>query len=364
MSQHKPFEPESRDPLERNSDPPEPTQSERRLRSSVNPGASERPGRPSVRPSAFGAPRPSTRPSARPSAAPKPAAPSKPPTIAGRRFEEDEDDRDADTAPGLIFTAATATTPAKLSEAPSRFSSQPPGPIPVPTTARSSAPMPMPMPSSAPPLQLVLAKTSLPDAPAHMVMPAQAAPAAPADPRRASGSVLVFAVMLCAAAVPIGRYAMRRPPEPAPETVPARALMERPSTKPAVAKADMPAPAPAKVDRLGEIMAGLPAEASQASQYLVDHAIRARDSGELALAETLLGRASALDDRNPHPAFALAQLRFEQGNYEGAEGWIANAVRLRPRRAEYRRLYAEILLRLGREHEAHEEQRKAKRLHD
>jgi len=354
MAQEEPFEPTSQDSLERNSDVPEPTQSERRLRSSVRAGSSERPSRPSVRPSAFGLPRPSTRPSL----APESPRTSRRPPDASASDRDDEDERDADTSPGLVFTAASPSASLRASTPPRGRS------IPSP---RSSAPAPIPV--ASPPLQLVLAKTSLPDAPAHMAMPMPAAPAAPADTRRTGTSIAIFAVMLCAAAVPFARYALKRAPEPATDRALAQPAQATAAPAPKVVAAK-PSPAaqvavqPAKVDRLPEIMAGLPPEAGQASEYLVDHAIRARDSGELPLAETLLGRASELDDRNPHPAFALAQLRFAQGNYEGAEGWIANAIRLRPRRAEYRKLYAEILTRLGRDHEARDEQRKAQRLQD
>ncbi len=202
------------------------------------------------------------------------------------------------------------------------------------------------------------------------------------EPRRALTSIAVFAAMLCAAAVPLTRYALKssaeEPPSsthaavqrvepraaPTPPTPPAGAGAHSEATRRSAIAKPAVAAQPERIDRLPGIMAGLPAEASKACEYLVDHAMRARDSSELQLAETLLGRASELDDRNPHPAFALARLRFEQGNYEGAEGWIVNAIRLRPRRAEYRNLYANILTRLGRENEARDERRSAQNFKD
>ncbi len=189
---------------------------------------------------------------------------------------------------------------------------------------------------------------------------------------------MVFAAMICAASVPLGRYVLRpaapkSPPAPSAATPAAAAETSpgAPATKQAPVARDPGAGSTAAFptapdahgeDRLAEIMAELPEDPAQASTYLVDHAVRARDSKQMTLAEMLLGRATELDDRNPNPAFALAQLRFEQGNYEGAEGWLANAIRLRPQRAEYHALYAQILTRLGRESEARDEQRQAQRL--
>jgi len=285
--------------------------------------------------------------------------------------DEEEDDRDADTAPGLNVGSLPAPPGANAQP----FSDPPP---PIPSTPPDRAPLP-PAQSTGPQLQLVLARTSLPDTPSVMLAPPAEAPSRE-EPRRALTSIFVFAAMLCAAAVPLARYALKSSAEEPP--VATHAAMQR--VQPRATSNAAPAPAaaapnqdakgpsalaapaaePERVDRLPEIMAGLPAEASEACEYLVDHAVRARDSNELQLAETLLGRASELDDRNPHPAFALAQLRFEQGNYEGAEGWIANAIRLRPRRAEYRTLYANILSRLGREGEARDERRRAQRFKD
>ncbi len=295
----------------------------------------------------------------------------------------DGDDYDADTSPGLIVSALGSPIhhrpyePAPREES---FSSFPPPVSMRPSQARISARIPseqvLPVSGTLPrmqpaalggsvaTLQLELPQTSLPETPSVFLLPNPATLARPEEPRRALTSILVFAAMLCAAGVPLARYALGS--ESAKSTVMPRAAASAPLARGAARVVPTPsAPQvaePAHVDRQAEILAGLPADPQQGSQYLVDHAVRAKDSGELQLAESLLGRAFELDHHNPHPAFALAKLRFEQNNFEGAEGWIATAVRLRPRRPEYRTLYADVLDRLGREHEANDERRRAKRL--
>ncbi len=426
MSQHTRLDSAPEQPTDRPSEPPEPTQSERRLRSSTTSsvpapsvtGALERISRPSVRPSAFGAPRANSRssvPPAKPSAPAPPATPVSPEAlntksraaggaIGDHPSAERDADYDADTSPGLIVSALASPIHQDFS---AESDSLPPASAlpprnPAAALQRSVLPVARPITtpgassSGGPPLQLVLSRTSLPDAPPAMLAPVQPAQGRPEEPRRAAtSSIAIFAAMLCAAGVPLARYALgseratsnAMPRAAASPPLQRLAAMGARAAQPigaaqAAATSESPAPsaqplAPsppvtttshkrphARADRLAEIMSSLPAETEPASKYLLDHAVRAKDSGQSQLAETLLGRASELDDRNPHPAYELAKLRFEQGNFEGAEGWIANAIRLRPRRAEYRALYAQVLTRLGREREARDERRRAKRYAD
>jgi Flp pilus assembly protein TadD len=174
--------------------------------------------------------------------------------------------------------------------------------------------------------------------------------------------------MLIAAGVGLARYLRQDAPARAAEAPPrpALALLAEPAPVAAQLAPTAPPPEalrpPSLAERMNEMLTSMPKNADAASDYLFERATRAEREGDTAFAEALLGHAFELDEKNPHPAFAMARIRFAQGNLSGAEGWVARAVQLRPRRAEYRRLYAKILDALGRPRQAQHEERRASEL--
>jgi tetratricopeptide (TPR) repeat protein len=86
---------------------------------------------------------------------------------------------------------------------------------------------------------------------------------------------------------------------------------------------------------------------------------RALIRGSLREAEQAFTGIFQVEPENARAAFGLAQVRRAQGDLSGAEGWVQQAIRKRPRRAVYHAFYAEILTELGREDDAVEERLRA-----
>jgi tetratricopeptide (TPR) repeat protein len=196
--------------------------------------------------------------------------------------------------------------------------------------------------------------------------------------------VAAFALVVLASALPVLRYTGvlgGHPVQPAQRSstqAPAAAAMvaaPQASHAEPVLEAAPAAPAPTATRNEGtavdpvtaEVMrieASLPSAPDAAADVLVAASLRALDHGEERLAETLLARALKLDDQNPRAAYALARIRLAQNNLEGAEGWVLAALRLRPKRAEYHALYADILAKQGHASHAKRERRKARSLRE
>jgi hypothetical protein len=318
-----------------------------RLRSDLT--ESTRPVRPSVRPSAFGPPRPSQAPAA--AAADAEPAPSRP--HEAPPFEE----APPEPTPSGTRRRLPREKPLERTEG----ASLPDKPGEPPQTFRADLEELLPFVGTTSSFPRALSLPALPERPSHHRIQ---------DPRRTRLSLAIFGAMLLASAIPLLRYARMETPVPS-ETSPAHEA-SRPAP-PAVVIASQPQPAPAKVKppqetraprslpeaqhealsvSLETIEASLPAEPSAAADQLLREGLKALAAGDARLAEALLGRALKRDDDNPRAHFALAQIRFDQGNLEGAEGWVSLALSKRPRRAEYHTLYARILEGLGRGAEA------------
>lgn len=96
-------------------------------------------------------------------------------------------------------------------------------------------------------------------------------------------------------------------------------------------------------------------ELDQTITSLLADGNRALEADDAPSAERLFARVIELDEDNPRAAYGLARVRLSQNNLSGAEGWIQQAIRKRPRRAMYHALYAEILDKLGNPEAAQEE---------
>ncbi len=97
-------------------------------------------------------------------------------------------------------------------------------------------------------------------------------------------------------------------------------------------------------------------------EAILEEGPRALAAGKERLAEALFARAAELGGDRAPAAAGLAQVRLAQGDLEGAEGWLRTAIRARPRHAAYRLLYADLLERGGRGHEARVERARARSL--
>jgi hypothetical protein len=269
-----------------------------------------------------------------------------------------------------------------------------PEPVHAPDQPSASARsrMPAPAPGEAPPsfkadveelLPLPDATQSLPHIPLAAVFPLGTELEKKAE-GRSLFQVLAFAFVVLASMVPVLRYtgvlggnphgerAQNAPQAsvsativPTPKAPPVAPVAPAPSAAPAPAQLAprvLPGPSDPVSAAVARIEAMLPASPGAASDTLVAEALRALDAGEERLAETLLGRALKLDEQNPRAAYALARIRLAQNNLEGAEGWVLVALRLRPKRAEYHALYAEVLAKQGHTSHAKRERRKAREL--
>jgi tRNA A-37 threonylcarbamoyl transferase component Bud32 len=116
-------------------------------------------------------------------------------------------------------------------------------------------------------------------------------------------------------------------PEPAPVTAPAAAVAA--SEAPF---ASTPAPAPAANDETPRAAVRDPAAAAA----LVAQGERARDAGRLGEAEQLFERALDADPRSHAALIGLSDVEFHRGDYTRAASFAKKAVRLAPRRAQYR----------------------------
>ncbi|HJL44271.1 MAG TPA: hypothetical protein RMG45_00435 [Polyangiaceae bacterium LLY-WYZ-15_(1-7)] len=88
-------------------------------------------------------------------------------------------------------------------------------------------------------------------------------------------------------------------------------------------------------------------EARARSDALRGRAARALAAGDEGEAEALLHRAFLVRPLNPHVSADLARLYLEQDEPGFALPWARRAVRLRRRRAVYRRLLSEVLQAMG-----------------
>ena len=197
---------------------------------------------------------------------------------------------------------------------------------------------------------------SLPPIPLSLFLPAPVSRAPTGG--RALLRVGTFAAVLVAALIPLLRYTgtigdarVSRPLVSAPLNAQS-AQPEPPAPQGQNVEASAPEPAAPAPDPLAALELRLPSDPAEASDALVKHALTKLEAGDTNLAEALVSRALKLDDRNPRAAYALARVRLAQGNLEGAEGWAVLAVERRPRRTEYRALYAQVLERLGRTSDA------------
>ena len=390
-------------------DTPDPTYSETRRRVTESPPEARRG---SMRPTPFGPPRSaSIPPQSMLSPPPTPKSPSTPPTAVPEASDAASFGGDAITGvtrrPGSIPPAAPGSVPPAESASPARFG-QESGVSPRPTpplglrapdvsspSARTRVPKPVPeLGGEKPPsfkadveelLPLPDATQSLPRIPLAAVFPLGTELEKKAE-GRSLFQVLAFALVLLASALPVLRYTGvlggNPPAPPSQHAPPAASAAMLPSTSaptrepeaaanaapalpaaPAPVRSEAPAvdPVTAEVTR---IEATLPSSPDDAADALVAASLHALDRGEERLAETLLARALKLDDQNPRAAYALARIRLTQNNLEGAEGWVLAALRLRPRRAEYHALYADILAKQGHASHAKRERRKARSLRD
>lgn len=236
-------------------------------------------------------------------------------------------------------------------------------------------------PDEEPSPTLPVESQDLPRAPIAQVLPAAKTPAPVHAEGRGYLRVVAFVLVVAASALPVLRYTgvletNRSRDTIAADTPRARAREARAPASASVARAPVsaqpstPSPAPAPqsatknslADTLARIEVSLPSQADAAAEVLVDRAIEAKDAPDFPLADALLSRAFKLDEQNPRVAFTLAQLRLLQNDLKGAEGWALVALELRPKRAEYHMLYAEVLDRGKRPQEARHERGKAREL--
>jgi hypothetical protein len=116
---------------------------------------------------------------------------------------------------------------------------------------------------------------------------------------------------------------------------------------------------PTAAERVERAFWGQPKRVQQALLAEGERALLANDE---RLAETLFARARDFAGDEAQGAYGLARVRLAQGDLEGAQGWIGQAIKQWPRRAEYRALHAEILQRFGRGAEAQLERALARSL--
>ncbi|HEX6239591.1 MAG TPA: tetratricopeptide repeat protein [Polyangiales bacterium] len=339
-----PQETSTPDGAQEGSDLPEPTHSETRPRQAGEGGA-ERAHRSSVRPSAFGLPRaaypsqPPASPTARgltpeaaptaletPRAVPAPGARSTAHAPSGshsdqRALQVGQPEEEGETRPSRRLQNDRSRVVDQLTADAGNVER---APEPSPAAANGLEPQPTRVASQR----------------------------APTRTRRPWASVALFSAMLALSVVPLLRYALsHEQPQAAATMKPASASQVAASMAARVARE------PASASGLGAGVAAPDAGREQQLITLIAAGNRALEEGAISDAERLFGRVVELDEDNPRAAYGLARVRLTQGNLSGAEGWIQLALRKRPRRRAYHALYAEVLMRLGRTDEAHEEER-------
>jgi len=171
-------------------------------------------------------------------------------------------------------------------------------------------------------------------------------------------SLTVFAVVLAGSLTTLLRYADR--PEPA-RTVASAASAPAASSE-AVPRLVVASSAEHRRDAIRHIESTFAGDPTRIGEALLDEAERALDAGDERLAEALFARAYELEHDTGRATFGLARVRLAQGNLEGAEGWVLIAIRAHPQHATYHSLYANVLERWGRLHEAQLERSVARSL--
>ncbi len=346
-----------------------------------------RAARPSVRPSAFGAPRPSPKTAGAHASSGRPSTvPPRPPAELSARTETRM----------VAGSARSEMRPAPLSSRPDFRAGTSAGARQTAIPDARSGPRAAtradtaPTTTSAPPARRGLATDieqllplsqgvrSLPQPPR---LPAfeGAAPSAPPARRLPVASLSVFAVVVASSTASLLHYrnvpaVLRRTEDTrieAPRLEATQRVAATPSGGPSFrSRAEAGAstaleqrgedePDRDAVARIERTFWGKPARIREA---LLEEGRSALSAADDRLAETLFARAAELGGDRSDAATGLAQVRLAQGDLEGAEGWLMVAIRAHPRNSAYRALYADVLERWGRHHEARIERALARSL--
>lgn len=329
----------------------------------LKPPASEqesfRPSRTPVRPSAFGPPRRSVPPSGtfgtsgeqparEPEALPMFSAPEDEEGESSAAWAMPSDESSPFKRPSSLPAPRPISTPARdvatPAAAPAASASSSARASQAATHAAAQAPQ------TVGPMHLV-SSTAL-ATPAHVSLPVAAdeASAAHAAPlKRSRAGVALFLGMLTLGGISVWRY--MRVPDDGQRTTRAqdreRQGLDELARVAAAAESPNSAVDAAVVDPQQEL--------DQTITSLLADGNRALEANDAPAAERLFARVIELDEDNPRAAYGLARVRLSQNNLSGAEGWIQQAIRKRPRRAMYHALYAEILDKLGNPEAAQEE---------
>lgn len=170
-------------------------------------------------------------------------------------------------------------------------------------------------------------------------------------------SIAVFAVVMAGSVTTLVRYSDRTDSLPLAQAEPT----VLPSQE-AVPRLVVASSAEHRRDAIRHIENAFAGDAARIGEALLDEAERALEADDERLAEALFARAYELEHDTGRATFGLARVRLAQGNLEGAEGWVQIAIRAYPRRAAYHALYASVLERWGRLHEAQLERSLARSL--
>lgn len=319
------------------------------------PESPKRAGRTSVRPSAFGIPRVSVRSSTRTplTSDVHPLSPSD-----GTQVTETRPRSDAMLSGG---PPPSLSWPTPSSEPPG--ASAPVSKRAVPDIIKADIEQLLPISQAV---------KSLPRPPRVPSFESQSSPLSSPVRRVPLASVGIFGLVLGASIAPLFRYSGLGS-EPAPVVVEAAAQQDTAeplaSDESDVAEGAEEAVVPEAsagdarreaVERIERAHWGQPDKIRSA---LLEAGQRALTAGDERLAEALFAHAHGLDGESSHlAAFGLARVRLAQGDLEGAEGWVLDAIREHPRIAEYHALYAEVLERWGRHHDAQTERTLARAL--